>query len=89
MVVAANFASIRLNAADNMVVARDDLAAGTPVEDVIITTAVLGGHKVATAEMGERIFKLMLDTASGQPSKSESHGIGDQEFCPWQSGAVM
>ena len=89
MGVAANFASIRLNAADNVVVARDDLAAGTPVEGVITTTAVPRGHKVATAEMGERIFKLMLDPASGQSSKSESHGIGDLEFCPWQTGAVM
>jgi altronate hydrolase len=40
-------------------------------------------------EMGERIFRMMLDCASGQPSKSEQHGYGQNEFVPWQLGAVM
>lgn len=39
--------------------------------------------------MGERIFRLMLDTASGRRSKSEIHGYGQNEFVPWQLGAVM
>ncbi|OZI17341.1 galactonate dehydratase [Bordetella genomosp. 7] len=39
--------------------------------------------------MGERIFRLMLDTASGRRSKSEIHGYGQSEFVPWQLGAVM
>jgi len=39
--------------------------------------------------MGERIFQLMLDTASGRRSKSEIHGYGQNEFVPWQLGAVM
>ena len=38
---------------------------------------------------GERIFRLMLDTASGRRSKSEVHGYGQNEFVPWQLGAVM
>jgi len=40
-------------------------------------------------EMGERIFRLMLDTASGRATKSEQHGYGQNEFVPWQLGAVM
>ena len=40
-------------------------------------------------EAGERIFRLMLATASGQRTKSESHGYGQNEFVPWQLGAVM
>ncbi len=40
-------------------------------------------------EAGERIFQLMLATASGQRSKSEVHGYGQNEFVPWQLGAVM
>ena len=40
-------------------------------------------------EMGERIFRLMLATASGQQTKSERHGYGQNEFVPWQLGAVM
>ena len=40
-------------------------------------------------QAGERIFQLMLATASGQASKSELHGYGQNEFVPWQLGAVM
>jgi altronate hydrolase len=39
--------------------------------------------------MGERIFRLMLDTASGRKTKSEVHGYGQNEFVPWALGAVM
>ena len=38
---------------------------------------------------GERIFQLMLATASGRSTKSERHGYGQNEFVPWQLGAVM
>ncbi len=38
---------------------------------------------------GERIFRSMLATASGAKSKSELHGYGQNEFVPWQLGAVM
>jgi altronate hydrolase len=41
------------------------------------------------SEMGQRIFELILDTASGVKSKSERHGYGQSEFVPWQVGAVM
>jgi arabinonate dehydratase len=40
-------------------------------------------------QAGERIFRLILATASGQPSKSELHGFGADEFVPWSLGAVM
>jgi len=39
--------------------------------------------------VGERIFRLMLATASGRATKSEMHGYGQNEFVPWQLGAVM
>jgi altronate hydrolase len=39
--------------------------------------------------VGERIFRLMLATASGRATKSEQHGYGQNEFVPWQLGAVM
>ncbi|RZJ01330.1 MAG: altronate dehydratase [Brevundimonas sp.] len=41
------------------------------------------------AEMGEVIFARMLAVASGEPSKSEALGIGDNEFVPWQVGAYL
>lgn len=40
-------------------------------------------------EAGQRIFSLILKTASGHKSKSELNGYGDEEFNPWQIGAVM
>jgi len=50
--------------------------------------AILDGS-ISVHEAGERIFELMLATASGAPSKSEKHGFGADEFVPWQLGAVM
>jgi altronate hydrolase len=44
---------------------------------------------MSVAEAGERIFRLMLATASGARTRSELHGLGDNEFVPWQLGAVM
>lgn len=41
------------------------------------------------AEAGAALLRLMIDTASGVPSKSELNGLGDNEFLPWQLGAVM
>ncbi len=40
-------------------------------------------------QLGQRIFELILATASGQPSKSEALGFGEEEFAPWHIGAVM
>jgi altronate hydrolase len=40
-------------------------------------------------ELGEEIFDLLVATASGRPTKSEALGLGDDEFVPWQLGAVM
>jgi len=39
-------------------------------------------------ELGERFFRLMLDTASGRRSRSELHGYGQQEFVPWQPSVI-
>jgi altronate hydrolase len=41
------------------------------------------------AEVGEEIFRRMLKVASGSLTKSEEIGLGDEEFAPWQLGAVM
>jgi altronate hydrolase len=44
---------------------------------------------VTIEEKGKEIFGLMLRVASGEPTKSEALGYGDNEFVPWQVGAVM
>jgi arabinonate dehydratase len=40
-------------------------------------------------DKGQEIFNLMLRVASGERTKSEILGYGDNEFVPWQVGAVM
>ncbi|THU04051.1 altronate dehydratase [Lampropedia puyangensis] len=40
-------------------------------------------------EAAQVLLQLMIDTASGKASKSEENGLGDNEFLPWQLGAVM
>jgi len=48
---------------------------------------VLEGTR-SIGELGARLFRMLLDTASGQPSRSELHGYGQQEFVPWQISVV-
>ncbi|HZZ91056.1 MAG TPA: altronate dehydratase family protein [Usitatibacter sp.] len=50
--------------------------------------AILDGS-LSVQEAGRKIFELILATASGAPSKSERHGMGQDEFVPWYLGAVM
>ena len=44
---------------------------------------------VSIEDKGREIFETILKVASGVPSKSEALGYGDNEFVPWQIGAVM
>ena len=41
------------------------------------------------AEVGRRIYDLLLDVASGTPTRSEELGAGQEEIVPWQIGAVL
>ncbi len=58
-------------------------------EDMDINCGEIIDGTASIAEMGERIFQLVLRTASGDHTKSEKHGYGQNEFVPWQLGAVM
>jgi len=58
-------------------------------EDIDIDCGTIVDGLETVDEVGERIFRLMLDTASGRATKSEQHGYGQNEFVPWQLGAVM
>lgn len=46
-------------------------------------------HGVSPAQKGQEILSLILSVASGHITKSESLGLGDNEFVPWQIGAVL
>ncbi len=44
---------------------------------------------VSIEEKGREILDKVIAVASGEKSKSEEFGYGDNEFVPWQIGAVM
>ncbi len=48
---------------------------------------ILEGTKLE--DVGRQIFEMIIATASGQPTLSESQGIGDEEFCPWVPGPIF
>ena len=58
-------------------------------EDMDINCGEIIDGLASVQQMGQRIFEQVLATASGAKSKSEAHGYGQNEFVPWQVGAVM
>ena len=58
-------------------------------EDMDINCGEIIDGSSTIQAMGQRIFELILATASGNATKSEQHGYGQNEFVPWQVGAVM
>jgi len=70
------------------------LATNTPMynsmtEDMDINAGKIADGDATIEQVGEEIFDYMLEVASGKKSKSEELGFGDNEFIPWQVGAVM
>ena len=58
-------------------------------EDMDINCGTLADGEATVEELGHKVFRLILETASGRQTKSESLGIGNDEFAPWHIGAVM
>lgn len=58
-------------------------------EDMDINCGVTLDSGVSIEDLGEQIFREILAVASGRQSKSETYLMGDNEFIPWQLGAVM
>ncbi|WP_425069795.1 UxaA family hydrolase [Reyranella sp.] len=58
-------------------------------DDMDINCGTIVDGEETIQENGRRIFDLILATASGQKTKSELLGIGDDEFEPWKIGATM
>jgi altronate hydrolase len=70
------------------------LSTNTPMyqrmsDDMDINCGVIADGDATVQEVGEQIFDYFLEIASGKESKSEALGFGDNEFIPWQIGAVM
>ena len=58
-------------------------------DDMDVNAGRIVSDGATIAEVGQEIFDLLLDVASGKRSLSEQHGLGDHEFVPWQIGATM
>src|SRR6195256_20126 len=70
------------------------LSTNTPLwvkqeEDIDLNCGEIADGTASVDEIGAKLFALILDTASGKKSKSETHGYGQSEFVPWYLGAVM
>lgn len=70
------------------------LSTNTPMyqrmsDDMDINCGVIADGDATVQEVGGQIFDYFLEIASGRESKSEALGFGDNEFIPWQIGAVM
>ncbi len=69
------------------------VATNTPLyehmtEDMDINAGrILEGASVE--EVGREIFDKIVSVASGEHTKSELQGIGDDEFCPWSIGPTL
>ncbi|WP_336335598.1 altronate dehydratase family protein [Pseudomonas putida] len=57
-------------------------------EDMDVNCGGIADGSTSIEERGAFIFEQMLRIASGERSKSEQHGYGQNEFVPWQIGAV-
>ncbi len=57
-------------------------------EDMDINCGGIVDGELSIAEAGQKIFDILIEIASGEPSKSELYNYGDNEFVPWQVGAV-
>jgi altronate hydrolase len=69
------------------------LATNTPMynrlaEDMDINCGEILEGKATLGEVAQKIFDLMLRTASGEKTKSELLGLGDHEYVPWNIGVT-
>jgi arabinonate dehydratase len=70
------------------------VATNTPLyqhmeEDMDINAGSILDGTETVEQVGRRIFEKILAVASGERTKSEFAGIGDEEFAPWQLGPTF
>ena len=67
------------------------VATNTPMynwmeEDMDINAGTILDGTETVEQVGQRIFEKIIAVASGEKTKSESAGMGDEEFAPWFIG---
>jgi altronate hydrolase len=68
-------------------------ATNTPMYERMIDDMDLDAGPILEGEpvqqVGRRLFEMILDVASGAQTKSERHGVGEEEFAPWTIGPTL
>jgi altronate hydrolase len=70
------------------------VATNTPLyqwmeDDMDLNAGTILDGTETVAEVGRRIFEKIVAVASGERTKSERAGVGDEEFAPWLLGPVL
>lgn len=58
-------------------------------EDMDINAGTILDGKETVDACGERIFRMILEVASGKRTRSEELGYGEEEFAPWDLGLML
>jgi altronate hydrolase len=69
------------------------VATNTPLYDHMTEDMDINAGRIlegaSVEEIGQEIFEKIVSVASGERTKSELQGIGDDEFCPWSIGPTL
>ena len=58
-------------------------------EDMDINAGTILDGEESVEQVGRRIFNKIVAVASGDKTKSELVGMGDEEFAPWMLGPTL
>lgn len=59
------------------------------IDDMDINAGTIIDGTETVEQVGMRLFEKIIATASGEPTKSELAGVGDEEFAPWMLGPTL
>jgi altronate hydrolase len=69
------------------------VATNTPLYDRMESDMDIDAGRILSGEsvesVGRRIYDEILAVASGKKTKSELHGVGEEEFAPWHIGPTL
>jgi altronate hydrolase len=69
------------------------IATNSPLYNHMLGDMDINAGKVLEGEslekVGQEIFEKILATASGEKTKSEINGVGEEEFAPWSIGPTL
>lgn len=58
-------------------------------EDMDINAGTIVDGSASVEQVGQDIFERIVAVASGERTKSELLGYGEEEFCPWDLGVML